>query len=291
MTLLLQGLISGISVGAIYGLLALSYTMIYGTLNVAHYAQGNLFMVGMLIAYQFSVILGWPFWLTILLTTACVVAVILILERIVYRPMLSGSGVYLFMCTIGMSIFIQNLAQLFFGNESFAFPSLFGDLNIRLGNGLTIVPQNLAILVVTVIIIVALTLYLKLTKMGIAIKAVSMNRRAASLMGIKFSKVSAVTYGISGAIVAIASVFTAPVFQVNVNVGSVGLKALIAALLGGFGNIYGAILGGVLLGVIETLGSLYISSAYKDIFSFGILILVLIFRPQGLLGAKRITKV
>ena len=291
MTLFLQGLVSGISVGMIYSLLALSYTMIYGTLNVAHYAQGNLFMVAMLIAYQFFVLLHLPFWLSILITVAITVAIILVIERLVYRPMLSGSGVYLFICTIGMSIFIQALAQQIFGNETFAFPTVFGDAAINLPGGVTVVPQYIAIAVVAVSILIALALYLKHTKMGTAIKAVSMNRRAAALIGVRFSTVSAVTYGIAGAITAVASAFIAPVFQVNVNVGSVGLKALIAALLGGFGNMYGAFLGGILLGVVETLGSLYISSAYKDIFSFGILILVLIFRPQGILGRKRITKV
>lgn len=292
MTLLLQGLINGLSVGMIYGLLALSYSMIYGTLNVAHYAQGNFFMVAMLIVYTFFISLSSPLWVAIIATVVLIVLILVIIERFVYRPMLSGNGVLLFMCTIGMSIFVQSLAQVIFGNESFSFPSIFGSQPVKLGStGLSVVPQNLAIMGLAIVIMVTLALFLKKTRMGMAIRAVSMNRRAASLMGVKFGRVSAFTYGISGVIVALASVFTAPVFQVNVNVGSIGLKALIAALLGGFGNMYGALLGGFILGEVETIGSLYISSAYKDLFSFGILIIVLLFCPQGLLGRRRITKV
>lgn len=265
--------------------------MIYGTLRIAHYAQGNIFMVAMLIGYEAFVVFSLPFWMTVLVTVLITVSLLLLIERLIYRPILEGSGIYLFMCTIGMAIFLQNSAQKIFGNETFAFPTVFGNTAVHIGKHITIVPQNIVIILVSIIIMAVLALFVKKTRIGNAIKAVSMNRYAARLMGINFAKISAITYGVAGCIAAIAAVFTAPVFTVNTNVGAVGLKALIAALLGGFGNMFGAVFGGVILGLAETLGSTFVSSAYKDIFSYGILILILIFRPQGLLGRKRITKV
>jgi branched-chain amino acid transport system permease protein len=291
MVLLLQGIISSLSIGAIYALLALSYTMIFGTLRVAHFAQGDIFMVGMLIAYEMFVVVKLPFIVTLLLTIIVTIGIMLFIERSIYRPMFDGAPIYLFMCTIGMSTFLKNFAQLIFGNETFAFPSVFGDTAVQLSEGLTVVPQNIAVIVVSLILMVALALFVKKTKTGMAMSAVSMNRSAAALMGVKFVKTVVITYAIAAGLAAVSGVFTAPIFKVNTSVSTIGLKALIAAIMGGFGNMYGAILGGVLLGFVETLGSIYISSAFKEAISFIVFIIILIFRPQGLLGQNKITKV
>lgn len=292
MDIFLQCLINGIAVGAIYTIMALSYTILFGTLRIANFAQGDIYMIGMLIGYTFYVGASLPFPVALVLSILITVIVLLIIQRAIYQPILKVSSMYLFIATIGMATFLRSASQLIFGSESYSFPHLLGSTPWQITDTISIMPQSVIIIVVCVILVVALMLFMRKTKTGLAMSAVSMNQFAASLMGVNFGRIATITYIISAAMASIAGVFTAPMYNVSTNVGAtLGLKALIAAIMGGFGNATGAILGGMLLGLIEALGSFYISSAYKDAFAFIVLIIILFVRPQGLLGRKSITKV
>jgi len=292
MSIFLQCVINGIALGAVYTILALSYTILFGTLRIANFAQGDIYMIGMLLGYTFYVTASMNFFVGLIMSIIITVLVLVIIDRLIYRPILKISSMYLFIATIGMATFLRNASQLVFGSESYSFPHLLGSQPIKITQDISIVPQNLIIIGVCVVLVIALFVFMRKTKTGLAMSAVSMNPFAAALMGVNYSKITTITYAISAAMAAIAGVFTAPMYHVNTTVGAaLGLKALIAAVMGGFGNAVGAILGGMILGLVEALGSTYISSAYKDAFAFILLLIILLLRPQGILGRKNITKV
>ena len=292
MNILIQCIVNGITLGAVYTIMALSYTILFGTLRIANFAQGDIYMIGMLLGYTFYVSAKMPFVVGLILAIVITVMVLLVIERAVYRPILKVSSMYLFIATIGMATFLRNAAQLVFGSESYSFPHLLGSKPWQITENISIIPQNVIIIGVCLILVAALVLFMRKTKTGLAMSAVSMNPFAASLMGVNYSKITTITYAISASMAAIAGVFTAPMYNVSTTVGAtLGLKALIAAVMGGFGNSVGAILGGMILGLVEALGSTYISSAYKDAFAFILLIAILFLRPQGILGRKSISKV
>ena len=292
MNIFIQCVINGVALGAVYTIMALSYTILFGTLKIANFAQGDVYMIGMLLGFTFYVTASMPFIVGLILSIIITILVLLVIERAIYRPILKVSSMYLFIATIGMATFLRNASQLIFGSESYSFPHLFGSMPLQITENLSIMPQNILIIAVCVVLMVALFLFMRKTKTGLAMASVSMNPFAASLMGVNYSKITTITYAIAAGMAAIAGVFTAPIYNVNTTVGaSLGLKALIAAVMGGFGNSAGAILGGMILGLVEALGSTYISSAYKDAFSFILLLIILFLRPQGILGRKSITKV
>jgi len=266
--------------------------MLFGTLRIANFAQGDIYMIGMLLGFTFYVNAKLPFAAALVLSILITIAVLLVIQRAVYQPILKSSSMYLFITTIGMATFLRNASQLVFGTESFSHPHLLGATPWIISGTLTVMPQSVIITGSCIVLVAALMLFMRKTKTGLAMSAVSMNQFAASLMGVNYGVITTITFAISAALASVIGVLTAPLFTVSTNVGAmIGLKALIAAIMGGFGNPAGAILGGVLLGLIESLGSLYISSAYKDAFAFIVLIIILFTRPQGLLGRKRITKV
>lgn len=292
MNIFIQCVINGVALGAVYTIMALSYTILFGTLKIANFAQGDIYMIGMLLGFTFYVTASLPFPVALILSIIVTILVLLVIERAIYRPILKVSSMYLFIATIGMATFLRNASQLIFGSESYSFPHLFGSKPLQITSQLSIMPQNILIIAVCVVLMAALFLFMRKTKTGLAMASVSMNPFAAALMGVNYSKITTITYAISAGMAAIAGVFTAPMYNVNTTVGaSLGLKALIAAVMGGFGNSAGAILGGMILGLVEALGSTYISSAYKDAFAFILLLIILFLRPQGILGRKSITKV
>lgn len=292
MNIFIQCVINGVALGAVYTIMALSYTILFGTLKIANFAQGDIYMIGMLLGFTFYVTASLPFPVALILSIIVTILVLLVIERAIYRPILKVSSMYLFIATIGMATFLRNASQLIFGSESYSFPHLFGSKPLQITSQLSIMPQNILIIAVCVVLMAALFLFMRKTKTGLAMASVSMNPFAAALMGVNYSKITTITYAISAGMAAIAGVFTAPMYNVNTTAGaSLGLKALIAAVMGGFGNSAGAILGGMILGLVEALGSTYISSAYKDAFAFILLLIILFLRPQGILGRKSITKV
>lgn len=296
MTMFVQALIGGISQGAIYALIALGYSVIYSTLKMGHFAQGDFYMLGAFIGLTLASYLGLPAVLVFVGAGILTSLIMLGLERVAYRPLYSRSSMSLLISTLGMQYIVQQIARMVWGSDVKRFPEMFHNKPIYIpffgGERLAITPQNLWVIGICGALMLALALFMKKTKTGIAMSAVSMNRKAASLMGVKITTIITATYVIAACLAAVAGVLMGPLYSVKFSMGSaMGTKAMTAAVMGGFGSLPGAMLGGVILGVVETLCSLYISTAYKDAFTFIVLIVVLFWRPQGILGQANITKV
>ena len=295
MAMLLQAVISGIAQGAVYALIALGYSVIYSTLRMGHFAQGEFYMLGAFIGLTLATKLGLPVVLVFVGAALLTAIVMLILERLAYRPLYSGSPMALLISTMGMQYVVQEIAKLVWGSDVKRFPALFHNKTYYLnvfGDRLAITTQNIFVILICIGLMLVLGLFMKYSKTGMAMRAVAMNRKAASLMGVNSSTIISATYVIAASLAAVAGVLMGPLYSVSFTMGTAtGNKAMTAAVMGGFGSLPGAMLGGLLLGVIETLGSLYISSSYKDVFSFILLIIVLFWRPQGILGQEDVVKV
>jgi branched-chain amino acid transport system permease protein len=291
MDLFLQGILSSLASGSMYALIAIGYSLIVSTMDLTNFAQGEFFMVGAFFGLTFYVWMGLPFGLAFLLAILATALLTIIIERLAFKPLYKSPINYLLLSTIGVSILLKNLARVIWGTETYAFPSVLGDKPFSIGK-LVIIPQNIWIICVGILFMIILSLFLNRTNFGTAMRAVSMNKLAASLMGIKLSVVTMSTMAISGVLGAVAGLMMAPVFHVDATMGSlVGLKAFTAAVLGGYGDLRGAVLGGLLLGMIETLGSLFISSNYRDAIAFIVLFIILFVRPQGIMGKAKVVKV
>ncbi len=297
MGIFLQCIISGIAQGAIYSLVALGYSIIYSTMRMGHFAQGDFFMFGAFVGWQIAVQWGVPVFLAIIGAVIGTSILMLIVERVTYRPMYTKGGMGLLISTMGMQYIVQEIVKIIWGTEPKKMPPFFGAENMvyafkLFGQEVRIAHADLMLILICGGLMAVLAIFMKYSKTGIAMNAVAMNRKAAQLMGVKLTTIIATTYILAAALAAIAGVLMAPRFSVVFTIGTVtGSKAMTSAVMGGFGSLPGAMLGGVLMGIIETLGSYYISSAYKDLFTFIVLIVVLFWRPQGILGRKSITKV
>jgi len=302
---LLQQLFNGLSLGAIYALIAIGYTMVYGIIGMINFAHGEIYMIG---AYVGLVTLsavgaqsGLPIWLIIGLMLVVAVAVTAIygfvIEQVAYKPLRSSPRLVALISAIGMSIFLQNWVALGQGARDMAVPSLIpGALRFALGDGgfEVFVPYSrILIIVVTLVLMVLLTLYIKHSRMGRASRACSQDMHMAGLLGIDTNRVISFTFILGAMLAAVGGVLIAlAIGKLNPFIGFVaGIKAFTAAVLGGIGSIPGAMLGGVILGVAETFAAAFISSEYKDIVAFGLLVLILMFRPTGLLGKPEVEKV
>ena len=296
MTEFLQQLLNGLSLGAIYALIALGYTMVYGVLRFINFAHSDVFMVGAFIGYfagrhlpQGSVAGG----LAALAAAMAGCAVLgIAIERLVYRPLRSGPTLNVLITAIGMSLFLEYTGQLVFGATPRAFPPIFPTRTISL-HGLIVSTNQLIVIVVAFILMVALEFTVHRTKIGTAMRAVSLNPKAAQLVGINIDVVISFTFGLGSALAAAGGVLYALNYpSIDPLMGVVpGLKAFVAAVLGGVGNIPGAALGALILGMVETFvdGSRW--STYKDAIAFATLIGILLFRPAGLLGRFTAEKV
>lgn len=304
MDILLQQILNGLILGSIYALVALGYTMVYGILNLINFAHGDVLMVGALTAL--SVVTGvqtlapWmpgPLVLVIgiLVTIPLCMALSVTIERIAYRPLRNAPRLAPLITAIGVSIILQTLAMIIFGRGYHVFPQLLpaDPLNFF---GATITPTQVLILVVAASMMIALVVLIENTRLGRAMRATAENPRIASLMGVNANSVIVATFAIGAALAAVAGVMVAANYSVaHFYMGFIpGLKAFTAAVLGGIGNIYGAMVGGLLLGIIESLGAGYIGdltggffgSNYQDIFAFVVLIVVLTLRPSGIMGER-----
>ncbi len=295
MVMLIQALLSGVAQGAIYALIALGYSVIYRTLNMGHFAQGEFYMLGAFFGVWLFTKLNLPPIIVFIASGLLTSLVMLVMERLAYRPLYTRSVMGLLISTLGMQYVIQTIAKIVWGSDVKRFPPMLDDSTVYIpfqDNRIAISMQSLWVIGVCAILLLALTLFLTKTKTGLAMCAVSMNRKAAALMGVNINTVITSTFIIAAFLAAIAGVLMGPLYSVSFTMGSgIGTTALTAAVMGGFGSLPGAVLGGLLLGVVETLGALYISSAYKDLFSFIVLISILFLRPQGLFGQAKVTKV
>ena len=300
---LLQQLFNGLSLGAIYALIAIGYTMVYGIIGMINFAHGEIYMIG---AYVGLVTLsaigvgsGLPVALIIFLMLLVAVLVTAVygyaVEKVAYAPLRGGPRLVPLISAIGMSIFLQNWVAIGQGARDQAVPALVtGAMQIDLGGYIITAPYSrIMIILVTVVLMIMLHLYIKHSRLGRASRACSQDLRMANLLGIDTNKIISFTFVTGAMLAAVGGVLIAlAIGKLNPFIGFLaGIKAFTAAVLGGIGSIPGAMLGGVLLGLAETFAAAYISSQYKDIVAFSLLVLILLFRPTGLLGKPEVEKV
>jgi branched-chain amino acid transport system permease protein len=281
---LLQFLITGITVGAVYALVALGFTIIYNASDVVNFAQGEFVMIGAMSAIFLSANNGLPLLVSLAGAVLITVAIGMSLQRFAVAPAKNASVVTTIIITIGASIFLRGVALLVWGKDFHALPHFSGEEPIRIA-GATLLPQNLWVLGGTALMVLGVHLFFHHTLFGKALLACSCNRNAASLMGINVKRMLLFAYGLSALLGAMAGILITPISFTSYDAGvMLGLKGFSAAILGGMGNPMGAVLGGLLLGLIENLAAGFISSGYKDAIGFIILLLVLFLRPSGILG-------
>ncbi|MBQ6628687.1 MAG: branched-chain amino acid ABC transporter permease [Methanobrevibacter sp.] len=292
MNQLIQTLISGLSLGSIYALIALGYTMVYGIAKMLNFAHGDIIMVGAYTCIWATRALGVSPILGALISIVVCSMLGITIESLAYRPLRQAPPLAVLITAIGISYLLQNLALLIFGSEQIGYPTVVNIPNFSIGE-ITVDGKAVCTLIVTSLIMIALHLFVNKTRIGKAMRAVSEDKDAAQLMGIDVNKTITITFAIGSALAAVASIFYGSVYVfIRPNTGSMpGIKAFTAAVFGGIGSIPGAMLGGILLGIIEQLTKAYVSTLMADAIVFGVLILVLIIKPTGLLGTKDHEKV
>jgi len=298
----IQQIINGLTLGAVYAVVALGYTMVYGIIQLINFAHGEVVMIGAMVAFSVITALapsGLPPLVVVLIAAGCAIPVCMalgyVMERLAYRPLRGAPRLAPLITAIGVSIILQHLAMMIWSRNPLAFPQLIKAHLYNLG-GATITNVQIAILVVSIGMMAALAGLVYRTKLGAAMRATAQNAQVAALMGIDANRIIAATFVIGAGLAAVAGVMVAMYYGIaHYTMGAqLGLKAFCAAVLGGIGNLPGAMLGGLLLGVVEALGAGYIGdltnnvfgSNYQDVFAFIVLILVLVFRPSGLLGER-----
>ncbi len=288
----IEQLINGLRTGSIYALIALGYTMVYGIAKMINFAHGDVIMVGAYALYVFIVQLKLPVPVAVILTIIVCSVLGITIERIAYKPLRKAPPLAVLITAIGVSFFLQNASQLIFSANPRPFESIVKLKTIKIGS-ISIAGITVVTLTVTLVTMAALTLFINKTKAGRAMRAVSEDKGAAQLMGINVNKTISLTFAIGSALAAIAGILFLSQYQsLNPTMGALpGIKAFVAAVLGGIGSVPGAMLGGILLGLIESISKAYINSELSDAIVFGVLILVLLLKPSGLLGKKRIEKV
>ena len=288
----LNHLINGISLGSIYAIIALGYTMVYGIAKMLNFAHGDVIMVGGYMCFCATTYLGWPAPAGILLAVVVCTVLGVVIERLAYKPLRMAPALAVLITAIGVSYFLQNATLLIWGSSTKSFTSVVGGSPIPLfGGQLTIAPVTIVTVVTCIIIMVVLTLFTNKSKAGTAMRAVSEDKGAAQLMGINVNTTISLTFAIGSGLAAIAGVLLCSAYPTLMpTTGSMpGIKAFTAAVFGGIGSIPGAFIGGILLGVIEIFAGAYISTQLQNAIVFAVLIIVLLVKPDGLLG-KRVSE-
>ena len=289
----LSNVINGISLGSIYAIIALGYTMVYGIAKMLNFAHGDVIMVGAYVCFFMTSRYNMPAIVGILLSMFVCTVLGIMIERLAYKPLRQATSLAVLITAIGMSYFLQNAAQLLWTSNPKVFKSVVGDGGIQLTEGLYVSYVTLVTIAACVIIMIALTVFTGKTKMGKAMRACSEDKGAAQLMGINVNTTISITFAIGSALAAIAGVLLCSAYPNLVpTTGSMpGIKAFTAAVFGGIGSIPGALIGGILLGIIEIFAKAYISTEISDAIVFAVLIVVLLVKPTGLLGKKISEKV
>jgi len=300
---ILQHFINGLTVGGIYAFIALGYTMVYGILKFINFAHGEILMMGTYISLIiYDVFLNYfktPFLIFVAFIISLIIGICfgvtlgVSVEILAYKPLRNAPRLAPLLSAIGVSIILSNLAAFLFGTKSKKFQYPFDNTPITI-SGISISPNQLMILILSLILMVGLKIFIDKTKTGKAMRAASENQKVASLMGININRIISITFAIGSGLAVIAGVLIALDYKVYPTMGTMaGLKAFIAAVVGGIGNISGAMLGGIILGLLETFGTavLGLPVGFKDIIAFGVLIIILLFKPEGILGKKTREKV
>lgn len=285
----LTNLINGLSLGSVYAIIALGYTMVYGISKMLNFAHGDVIMVGAYISFCATSYLNLPAWVSVILAMIVCTALGILIEGLAYRPLRGTGSLAVLITAIGVSYFLQNAALIIWGSAPKVFTSVFSGFGSSIslfGGELTVTWEALFTLVAAIIIMIGMTLFTGRTKVGKAMRAVSEDNGAAQLMGINVNSTISMTFAIGSALAAIAGVLLCSSYPALMpTTGAMpGIKAFTAAVFGGIGSIPGAMLGGILLGVIEILSRAYISSQLSDAIVFAVLVIVLLIRPAGILG-------
>jgi len=289
----LSYLISGISLGSVYALIALGYTMVYGIAKMLNFAHGDVIMIGGFMVFTAVSSVGTSPAIAIICGMVVCTVLGVTIEKIAYKPLRNATPLAVLITAIGVSYFLQNLALLIFGSAAQNFPDILKVNDWTIAEGLTVTGETVVTICATVIIMIGLTCFINFTKPGTAMQAVSEDSGAAQLMGVNVNNTISLTFAIGSALAAVAAVLLCSSYpQISPYTGAMpGIKAFTAAVFGGIGSIPGAMIGGILLGVIENLSKAYISSQLSDAIVFGVLIIVLTLRPTGILGKKMNEKV
>ena len=290
----ITNLINGVSLGSIYAVIALGYTMVYGIAKMLNFAHGDVIMVGAYIVFALTSYAGVNPYLALVISMAACTLLGMAIERFAYKPLRGASPLAVLITAIGVSYFLQNMALLIFGSQAKSFTSIVNLPALTLADGkITISAETIVTIIVSLIIMVSLTLFVNKTKPGRAMLAVSEDKGAAQLMGVNVNATISLTFAIGSGLAAVAGVLLCSAYPtLSSQTGAMpGIKAFVAAVLGGIGSIPGAVIGGVLIGVIEILSRSYISSQMADAIVFAVLIIVLLVKPTGILGKKYFVKV
>lgn len=291
----LSNLVNGLSLGSVYAIIALGYTMVYGISKMLNFAHGDVIMVGAYISFVATSYMGLPSWASVILAMILCTTLGVIIEGLAYKPLRGTSSLAVLITAIGVSYFLQNSALLIWGSAPKVFTSVVNNIKglSLFGDRLNITAESIVTLLACIIIMIAMTLFTTRTKMGKAMRAVSEDNGAAQLMGINVNSTISMTFAIGSGLAAIAGVLLCSAYPALMpTTGAMpGIKAFTAAVFGGIGSIPGAMLGGILLGIIEIFGRAYISSELSDAIVFGVLIIVLLVKPSGLMGRKTNEKV
>ena len=282
-------LINGISLGSVYAIIALGYTMVYGIAKMLNFAHGDVIMIGSFVVFVTVSSMGFPTLLGLLLAIIVCTVLVVVIERVAYKPLRDPSPLAVLITAIGVSYLLQNIALLIFGADTKSFTSVVGIEPLRLADGqLNITGEAIVTIISCIVIMLCLTALINKTKAGQAMLAVSEDKGAATLMGINVNGTIALTFAIGSALAAVAGVLLCSAYpSLTPYTGSMpGIKAFVAAVFGGIGSIPGAFIGGILLGIIEILARAYISSQLSDAIVFSVLIIVLLVKPTGIMGRK-----
>jgi len=286
---LIKQLINGLQAGSIFALVALGYTMVYGIVKLINFAHGDIIMVGAyfsLMAIPMLSSVGLPLWLCAIVAAALCAILGVVTERVAYKPLRNSPRISALITAIGVSLLLQNAFMLLFSATPKPYPSIFGKDSITLGDGFTVSYITILTIVVTVVLMVLLQMFIKRTRVGKSMRAVSEDAGAAQLMGINVNNTISITFAIGSALAAVAAVLYSAAYPlIDPYMGSfLGIKAFVAAVLGGIGSIPGAMIGGFTIGIVESLTKAYISSQISDAVVFLLLILVLLIKPTGIMG-------
>jgi len=288
----IQLVISGVAQGCIYGLIALGFVLIYKATETVSFVQGDLMMLGAFCGYVGMTLLGFPFWLAVLASIAAMGLFGVGMERAVIRPILGQPAFTIVMLTIGIGYVARGAITMIpgIGTETHALPVPYKDQVWNLG-ALVLSAEQMVVIAVTAVLCAGLYALFRFTRLGIAMQAASQNQLAAYYMGIPVKRLNGLVWGLAAAVAAIAGLLLAPITFVYANMGFIGLKAFPAAVVGGFGSLPGAIVGGLVIGVVESLSGFYLPEGFKDIAAYIVVLLMLMIKPNGLFGERLLKKV
>ncbi len=286
----IQQLVGGVALGCVYGLIALGFVLIYKATEVVNFAQGDLMMLGGFFAFTFITSLGLNYWVGFALAILAMAIFGALVERIIVRPILGFPQFSIVMATIGLGFFLRSVAGMIWGTDDLQIATPFSNGVLHVGD-LVLAYDKLSIIVATILLCGVLWLYFTKTRLGVAMQATSQNMLGAYYMGIPVKRVFSLIWAISAAVAGFAGVLLAPIAFIHTNIGYLGLKAFPAAVLGGFGSIPGALVGGIVIGIVETLSGFYLPQGFKDVAAYIVLLAVLMLKPEGLFGLRARKKV